>query len=77
MADTIGNDGLTPRIGGSNLDLKQDHPDNKNLPSRNVDPTANMETLTKSTVPRVRDAAKSNMFHKQMKILKENIKSEV
>lgn len=68
-------DESTPRIGGSNL--QPDHPNNKNIPSRNVDPTANMETLTKSTVPRIRDGAKSNMFHKQMNILKENIKSEV
>jgi len=72
-----GIDEMTPRIGGSNMNLNPDHPNNKNVPSRNVDPTANMETLTKSTVPRIRDAAKSNMFHKQMKILKENIKSEV
>lgn len=54
-----------------------DHHDNKNIPSRNVDPTANMETLNKSKVPRIRDTAKSNMFHKQMKILKENVKAEV
>lgn len=36
-----------------------------------------METLNKSNVPRIRDTAKSNMFHKQMKILKENVKAEV
>jgi len=57
--------------------LTGDHIDNKNIPSRNVDPTANMETLNKSNVPKIRDTAKSNMFHKQMKILKDNIKSDV
>jgi len=36
-----------------------------------------METLNKSKVPRIRDTAKSNMFHKQMLILKENVKSDV